>query len=115
MPDQTVWRVVEKKGPSGLKRLQESIPSPKAKQYLVRVHAVSLNFRDVAILNGTYGLGVKDNVVLGADMGGEIVEVGEGATKFKKGDRVTSLFNQTHFYGVPTESGMFISFLVCLV
>ena len=38
-------------------------------------------------------------VVPGSDGAGEVVEVGSKVSLFKKGDRVTTLFNQLHQYG----------------
>ena len=40
----------------------------------------------------------------GSDGAGEIVEVGSKVTKFKKGDRVYTLFNQGHLSGALTPS-----------
>ncbi|KAI0066856.1 NAD-P-binding protein [Artomyces pyxidatus] len=99
---QTVFRVKTiGQGPSGLVKLVESIPSPRAHEVLVRVKAVSLNFRDVAILSNSYGgIPIKDDVVLGGDLAGEVVSVGEAVTEFKKGDRVVTLFDQQNLYGI---------------
>jgi len=38
-------------------------------------------------------------VAPGSDGAGEVVEVGSKVTKFKKGDKVVTLFNQGHQYG----------------
>jgi hypothetical protein len=43
---------------------------------LVRVWANSLNFRELLILDGTYPLPVKPDVVMGANGAGEIVALG---------------------------------------
>lgn len=81
------------------------IPSPKAHEILVTIHAASLNYRDFAMISAFYPISPPDNVVLGSDMAGEVVEVGEGvnAEEFKVGDRVTANFNQVHLFG--TEYG----------
>jgi NADPH:quinone reductase-like Zn-dependent oxidoreductase len=102
----TAWRRVESgKGARGLKRSQEPIPTPLPHQYLVRIHAVSLNYRDVAMVNGAYPFPLKEKGVLGGDMSAEIVKAGECATKFAVGERVTAIFNTTHLYGIMTEDG----------
>lgn len=77
--EQSVWRLSELgKGPTALKQHREPVASPGPGSYLVRIHSVSLNYRDVAIANGIYGLpGIKAGTVLCADMAGEIVSVGE--------------------------------------
>lgn len=46
-----------------------------------------------------YPFAVSFPVVPASDGSGEIVEVGSKVTLFKKGDQVSTLFNQTHQYG----------------
>lgn len=77
--EQSVWRLEELgRGPTALKQHREAVASPGPGQYLVRIHSVSLNYRDVAIANGTYGLpGIEAGIVLCADMAGEVVSAGE--------------------------------------
>lgn len=77
--EHTVWRISELgKGPTALKQHREPIPSPGTGQYLVRIHSISLNYRDVAILDGNYGLpGIEPGIVPCADLAGEIVSAGE--------------------------------------
>ena len=63
-------------------------------QVLVRVRAVSLNQRDLLVLRGQYGLGGGDmtgHVPL-SDGAGEVIAVGNGARRFKVGDRVAGTF-----------------------
>ncbi len=84
-------------GPTGIDALQESdlpMPKPKRGQVLVKVHACSLNYRDLAIVSGNYRMGSKPNLVPLSDGAGEIVEVGEDVTRWKVGDRVASCFFQ---------------------
>jgi NADPH:quinone reductase-like Zn-dependent oxidoreductase len=58
----------------------------------VRVHAVSLNFRDLMVAGGTYLVSVDDPIVPCSDGAGEILDVGPGVTRFQVGDRVTASF-----------------------
>lgn len=84
-------------GPDGIDALKEAdLPARKAKrgQVLVKVHACSLNYRDLAIASGAYRQGSKPNLVPLSDGAGEIVEVGEDVTRWKVGDRVASCFFQ---------------------
>lgn len=73
----------------------EEVPRPRAgaNQVLVRVHATSLNRRDLLMLNGNYGPG---NAATGgiplSDGAGEVIEVGPGVTRFDVGDRVAGIF-----------------------
>src|SRR5262245_24139248 len=61
-------------------------PSPGKGQVLIRVRAVSLNYRDLLLVRGLYNPKLKFPRVLGSDAAGEIVAVGEGVTKLKPGD-----------------------------
>ncbi|MFP3668847.1 NAD(P)-dependent alcohol dehydrogenase [Priestia sp. SIMBA_032] len=78
-------------GLENLKLVDLPTPEPGPKQLLVRVKAVSLNFRDKAIVDGVYlpHLMTQPFVPV-SDASGEVVKVGSEVTKFKKGDRVTS-------------------------
>ncbi|KAI0032632.1 NAD-P-binding protein [Vararia minispora EC-137] len=102
MSTSTAWRLpYTGAGISGLKKTTEPRPIPQPHQYLVRIHAVSLNFRDVGLATGFYSRPTKKDVVLGGDLAGEIVETGASTTKFKVGNRVTASFMPRHYYGVP--------------
>lgn len=77
-------------GLDGLILKEHEEPKPGLREVLVRVRANSLNFREVSVLRGTYPLPVKPDVVMGADGAGEVVALGEGVTRLKKGDRVAA-------------------------
>ena len=70
-------------------------PQPRKDQVLVRVKACSLNHLDLWVRNGLPG--VKLPHILGSDIAGEIVEIGEYVTGFKVGQRV--LVAPMHFCG----------------
>lgn len=55
---------------------------------------------------GTYIFHLHLPVVGGSDGAGEVIEVGPKVTKFKKGDRVTTLFNPGHQSGPMTRAIM---------
>lgn len=67
-------------------------PSPGPGQVVVRVRAVSLNFRDTLIAKGVYSRKLRLPVVPCSDAAGEIVAVGDGAKRFRVGDRVAANF-----------------------
>jgi NADPH:quinone reductase-like Zn-dependent oxidoreductase len=47
-------------------------------------------------IQGTFPSSLKFPVVGGSDGAGEVIEVGSQVTKWKKGDRVATLFNPGH-------------------
>jgi NADPH:quinone reductase-like Zn-dependent oxidoreductase len=65
----------------------------------VRIKAVALNYRDVAICNGSYPFGFKSSLVTCSDACGEVVQVGSQVKELQVGDRVISLFVQDLLYG----------------
>jgi NADPH:quinone reductase-like Zn-dependent oxidoreductase len=71
-------------------------------QVLVRVRAVSLNFRDHLMITGRYNPRQKLPLVPCSDGAGEVVEVGQGVTRFKVADRVMASFAQDWISGRPT-------------
>ncbi|TEB33908.1 zinc-binding alcohol dehydrogenase [Coprinellus micaceus] len=78
------------------------VPKPKANEVLVRVHAVSLQYRDLAISKGSYDIGRRENIVPCSDMAGEVVSVGIDVKDWKAGDRVCSNFSTELVAGPPT-------------
>jgi NADPH:quinone reductase-like Zn-dependent oxidoreductase len=79
----------------------EPAPQPQRGEVLVKVHAVSLNYRDIAVPLGRYVWDAKPGLVPCSDAAGEIVAVGQGVGAFKPGDRVVSLFHPRWFGGRP--------------
>ncbi|TPJ32788.1 NAD(P)-dependent alcohol dehydrogenase [Mesorhizobium sp. B2-8-3] len=71
---------------------EEAMPQPGPRQIVVRVRATSHNRRDTMILNGTYPLAPRAGIVPLSDGAGEVVAVGDGATRFAIGDRVTGSY-----------------------
>src|SRR5580700_3002088 len=65
-------------------------PKPTAKpgSVVIRVRASSFNYHDVFTVKGMPGIKVPLPVVIGLDMAGEIVEIGEGVSGWKVGSRV---------------------------
>ncbi len=73
-------------------RFEGQVPKPGAGEVLVKVHAVSVNFRDFLVMHGTYPMPCKPNPIPGSDGAGEVVEVGAGVTGWSAGDRVMNVF-----------------------
>src|SRR5215207_2774064 len=62
-------------------------PAPGAGELLLRVRAVSLNYRDLAIARGEYH-GGELPLVPGSDAAAEVVAVGAGVTRAAAGELV---------------------------
>ena len=82
-----------------LRLQEEDDPRLQRGEVLVRVHAVSLNFRDIAMLRGRYPLPHRKGLVPTSDGAGEVVEVGAGVDGFKAGDRVMGTFHPRWYGG----------------
>lgn len=68
-------------------------PFPKEDQVKIKVKYAGVCGSDIHTYEGDYKVGAP--VTLGHEFSGEVVEVGEGVTEFKVGDRVTS---ETTYY-----------------
>jgi NADPH:quinone reductase len=63
-------------------------PTPKAGEVLVRVGAVAVNPIDLYIRSGAVPMPLTFPFIIGCDLAGVVEAVGEGATRFKPGERV---------------------------
>jgi NADPH:quinone reductase-like Zn-dependent oxidoreductase len=88
-----------------IKVVEKPDPKPGPGQVLVRMRAVSLNYRDLLMMNGMYGRGAtsaKDVITPFSDGCGVVEAVGAGVTRFKPGERVSTLFFQNWVSGPPS-------------
>lgn len=95
--------LLENTGKDNLRITEVARPAPGPEEILVRAAAVSLNFRDKAIMDGAYSAPVKFPFVLGSDLAGKVVSVGAKVTSFQPGDRVVSVFKPLWIEGVPSK------------
>jgi NADPH:quinone reductase-like Zn-dependent oxidoreductase len=58
----------------------------------LRVHAVSLNYRDLMVASGNYLVNVDEAIVPCSDGAGTVLAVGAGVTRVQVGDRVAASF-----------------------
>ena len=68
------------------------VPEPKAGEVLVKVGAVSLNYRDKLVIETGMGLPLAFPFTPASDLAGRVVATGAGVTRFKTGDRVIANF-----------------------
>lgn len=89
----------------GLEHLQSADrPEPVATpgMVLIRVHAVSLNYRDLLVAKGEYNPKMQLPRILCSDGAGEVIAVGDGVRRVKVGDRVCGIFMQRWLDGPLT-------------
>jgi NADPH:quinone reductase-like Zn-dependent oxidoreductase len=96
------YQLSEARGIDALAVVERAVPKPGAGEVLVRVRAVSLNYRDLLIVEGRYGRGAKLPLVPLSDGAGEVAETGAGVTRVKAGDRVAGIFQQRWLSGQAT-------------
>ncbi|KAL7943697.1 GroES-like protein [Trichoderma barbatum] len=73
------------------------------KDVLLKVHSVSLNYRDAAMLHGLYPAPILDNGIPASDAAAEVVAVGSAVQKFKVGDHVSPTFFVNYLTGEELE------------
>ena len=73
----------------------DTVPDPKiedARDVIIKVTSCAICGSDLHLMDGLMPT-MKSGDVLGHEFMGEVVEVGSGFTKFKKGDRIVVPFN----------------------
>ena len=91
-------------GLDNLTLTQQPDPAPGPGHVLVRVRAVSLNYRDLLVAKGQYNPRMPLPRVPCSDAAGEVVAVGGGVTAVKPGDRVCGVFCQQWLDGELTDA-----------
>jgi putative PIG3 family NAD(P)H quinone oxidoreductase len=86
-------------GPDVLVPREVPLPRPKAGEVLIRVEAAGVNRPDVLQRLGRYSAPPDASPILGLEVAGEVVELGEGVDTFVVGDRVCALANGGGYAG----------------
>jgi NADPH:quinone reductase-like Zn-dependent oxidoreductase len=87
------WQIQERGSLDGLKVVELPEPKPGLGEVLVRIRAVSLNYRDL-LATRIERPGSLTPLIPCSDGAGEVVAVGEDVTKWVPGDRVVGCFFQ---------------------
>lgn len=95
-----IWQIPSF-GIDKLEMVERPTPQPARGQVLVKVHAVSLNYRDLLVAFGRYNPRLVLPRIPCSDGAGEIVAVGEDVTRWKVGQRVAGIFMQNWIEGLP--------------
>lgn len=94
------WQISEG-GRAGLRLAEVPVPRPGPGEALVRVRAVSLNFRETLMIDGGGYAQLPLPFTPGSDLAGAVVAVGPGVTRVAVGDRVVANFAAGWIDGAP--------------
>jgi NADPH:quinone reductase-like Zn-dependent oxidoreductase len=97
-----VYEIQESFGLEHLRVAERPDPTPGQGEVMLRMRAVSLNYRDLLTVNGLYNPRQALPLVPCSDGVGEVVAVGTGVTRVEPGDRVATIFAQRWLAGRPT-------------
>ena len=97
-----VWQI-SSFGVDSLEFIERPTPTPGPGEVLVKVYAISFNYRDLMVVKGLYNPRLKLPRIPVSDGAGEVEAVGEGVTAWKVGDRVAAIFMQNWIDGPPTS------------
>lgn len=94
------WQVEDEWGIDHLKMVETEPRQPGAGEVLVRMRAASVNYRDLLTVQGMGGTR-RLPLIPFSDGAGEVIAVGEGASRVKVGDRVCPTFFEGWIDGRP--------------
>lgn len=90
-----LYRFPKAASPDDLTPAEAPVPAPQRGQVLLRMHAWSLNYRDLMVATGRYGVaGTRPDLVPLSDGAGEVVAIGADVHRARVGDRVCPTFMQ---------------------
>jgi NADPH2:quinone reductase len=89
----TVIEAREAGGPEMLVPAKRPVPEPQAGEVLIKVAAAGINRPDVLQRQGLYPPPKGTSDLLGLEVAGEVVALGQGATRYRIGDQVCALTN----------------------
>ncbi|MBE9020232.1 NAD(P)-dependent alcohol dehydrogenase [Chroococcidiopsidales cyanobacterium LEGE 13417] len=99
-----VYEIQNSFGLDSLNIAERPDASPSYGQVLIKIRAVSLNYRDLMVVKGLYNPNIPLPLIPFSDGAGEVVAVGEGVMRVKVGDRVAGIFFQNWIAGKLTAA-----------
>ncbi|MDE0811525.1 MAG: NAD(P)-dependent alcohol dehydrogenase [Alphaproteobacteria bacterium] len=102
-------KAYEIQGEGGIDALalsERSDPRPAPGEVLVRMRASSINYRDLMMVMDPGPRGIPYPRIPNSDGAGEVLDVGDGVTRFKVGDKVCGTFFQGWVDGPITMADM---------
>ncbi|MDO5611834.1 MAG: NAD(P)H-quinone oxidoreductase [Paracoccus sp. (in: a-proteobacteria)] len=115
--------IAEPGGPQALRPARRPVPVPANDQILIRIAYAGVNRPDVLQRQGAYRAPPGASDLPGLEAAGEVVGLGAGVTRWRKGDRVTALLpgggyaeyavcHQDH--ALPVPQGLTLQQAACL-
>lgn len=100
------WEIVSSGGVEALSLANRETPQPGPGQVAIKVHASSINYRDLTTIEDPVSRGLPFPTVPNSDAAGVVAAVGAGVTKFSPGDKVMSCFFEAWAGGPITKAAM---------
>jgi len=79
------------KGFESMQLFEVEKPKPAANEVLLEVKAAGVNFAELELTKGRYGIAKEPPFIMGFEAAGVVVELGARVKNLKVGDRITSL------------------------
>jgi NADPH:quinone reductase-like Zn-dependent oxidoreductase len=99
-----VYEIRDRFGLDALTLAERPQPQPGPHEVLLRMRALSLNYRDLMVVKGLYNPKMPLPRVPVSDGVGEVVALGPGVTRVKAGQRVAGLFMQKWMCGELSDA-----------
>ena len=106
---QKQWQLTREGQSYKLKLGEAPVRAPAASEVQIKMHAASLNRRDVYVVRGQYPMPPRPHVVPLSDGAGVVTAIGTGVTRFKVGDKVMPIFFPNWAGGRPTGNATEVS------
>lgn len=100
------WEIVSDGGVDALALNDRPMPEPGPGQVLVRIHASSVNYRDLSTIEDPVSRKLAYPTIPNSDAAGEVTAVGAGVTGLAAGDRVMGCFFQDWEAGPISAAAM---------
>jgi NADPH:quinone reductase-like Zn-dependent oxidoreductase len=97
------WEIGPTFGLDQLRLVQRPVPEPGPGEVVVRMHACSLNYRDLLVIKGVYHPKMPIPRIPLSDGAGEVVAIGTGVSTIRPGDRVAGCLLQGWIDGPLTQ------------
>ena len=98
------FEIQNKFGLESLTQVERPEPTAAPLHVVIKMSAVSLNYRDLLTVEGKYNPRLPLPLVPISDGVGEVVSIGDGVARVKVGDRVAANFSQKWLGGEPARS-----------